>query len=311
LDKKNLWISGSRGFIGKHLQHYLKTTYDITCISHNTKFLQLPSHVNLYELNFLKRIDIEKLISKIGKPDIFIHLGWGDMVNNSSLVHLHENIESSKNLIDCFFENNIEKFVFIGSIDEYGEKNRILRENTLSQGQLTNYAKGKQIVADYGFKKSKKTTQNFLHVRLCNTYGVGQKKSSLINYLYNSAMNHETALIHSGNDFRDFIHITEVLIGIELLIKQNKSTTVNLGSGEMHMLKDFIMEFWSQLDQKTNDVHYDEDNDKSTYEIVGKVDLTLLYELTKWTPSLSLKDGIKLTIKELRELNKIQDNQTL
>ena len=99
----NLWICGSTGFIGKHLQTYLSTFYDnIICISHNDKTLFL-NYENYYKLNFLKYSEIEYLISKIGKPDIFIHLGWGDMHDSSSSVHLQENIQASKNLIDCFF----------------------------------------------------------------------------------------------------------------------------------------------------------------------------------------------------------------
>jgi len=300
MNKKKLWMSGSSGFIGKQLKYHLQSTYDITCISHATKFSQSQNSKNLYKLNFLKCVDIEKLILKIGKPDIFIHLGWGDMQNNSSLIHLHENIESSKNLINCFFKNNIKKFIFIGSYEEYGDKNRILYENTLQQGKLSNYGKGKEIVANYGLNKSKKSISNFLHIRLSHTYGPGQRKSSLINYLYNSAMNHEPIFLNPRNDFRDLIHITEVVTGIELLIKQNKSITVNLGSGEMYLLKDYILEFWSQMDQKINDIHFEKCHDTST-KIVGKLDLTFLYELTKWNPSLSLEDGIKLTINELKK----------
>ena len=125
MNKKKLWLSGSNGFIGKSLLHHLQSNYDITCISHDTKFFQSLDHKNLYKLNFRKYSDIEKLISKIGMPNTFLHLGWADRVNSSSSVHLNENVIASKNLIDCFFEKNLEKFVFIGSYEEYGEKNRI------------------------------------------------------------------------------------------------------------------------------------------------------------------------------------------
>ncbi|AJM91275.1 NAD-dependent epimerase/dehydratase family protein [Nitrosopumilus piranensis] len=293
-----LWISGSSGFIGKHLYNYLKNFYDITCLSHHNNTL-LPTTHNHFKLNFQDRSEIDSLISKFGIPDIFIHLGWGDMENPSSSVHLKENVLISKNLIDSFFEHGLQKFIFIGSVEEYGEKNRLLSEHSIPKGTLTNYGKGKYFVANYGLNKQKHSNQSFIHIRLCNSYGSGQRPTSLINYLYNAASTNQKAIVDPGNIFRDCIHISEVIFGIKLLLEQNHSFTVNLGSGKMISLQHFILEFWSQLNQKKENLIFKSNFGFHDSLRDAHVDLSLLYKITHWKPSLSLKDGIRMTLQDM------------
>ena len=88
------------------------------------------------------------------------------------------------NLIDIFFRYGLKKFVFIGSINEYGEQENILKEEMCSKGKLSNYALGKSMVAKYGLEKSQQYDAAFIHIRLFYVYGTMQRKKSLINSLF-------------------------------------------------------------------------------------------------------------------------------
>ena len=297
-----IWITGSRGFIGKELVSLLKQDNEIKCFTHSTNENILLNN-NPIEMNFVNEDNIIKVVKELGLPDIFIHLGWASMSDPESEEHLSFNINSSKNLIKKLFELGLKKFIFIGSRDEYGEKSGCLSENMNPEGKITKYAQAKSFVANYGFKEAKKMEKIFIHIRLFNAYGHGQKKNSLINTLYQKKSNYE--LIHLGpcKHFREYIHISEVVKGINLLSHLEQSTTVNLGSGKTIELKKFVNLFWKELGGIKEKIIFEEKQIRKNDPIYPEsyADLKKLNELTRWNPSLTIEEGIKKTIKKLAE----------
>jgi UDP-glucose 4-epimerase len=301
---KKIWITGSRGFIGKELISILKQNNEIKCFTHNVK-KDFSKSGNTIQINFLSEESITKLIKKFGVPDIFIHLGWASMTDSDSKEHLDFNVNVGKNLIKKFFELGLKKFVFIGSRDEYGEKKGSLIETMKPVGNLSKYAKAKSIVAKYGFKEASKIDRNFIHLRLFNVYGAGQQKDALINMLYRNF--HEDKMTYLGPcmHFREYIHISEVCKAIEIIIKINKTFTVNIGSGKAIELKKFINLFWKELGGKEHKIIFDVVQIRKNDPVYpnSHANLKKLKELTGWSPSLSIENGVKLTIKKLNLLN--------
>jgi len=297
-----IWVTGSRGFIGKELVSLLKQDNEIKCFTHSTNENILLNN-NPIEMNFVNEDNIIKVVKELGLPDIFIHLGWASMSDPESEEHLTFNINSSKNLIKKLFELGLKKFIFLGSRDEYGEKSGCLSENMKPEGKITKYAQAKSLVADYGFKQAKKMEKIFIHIRLFNAYGHGQKENSLINTLYQKKFNQE--LIHLGpcKHFREYIHISEVVEGINLLSYLEQSTTVNLGSGETIRLKEFVNLFWKELGGIKEKIIFKEEQVRKNDPIYPEsyANLKKLNELTGWNPSLSIENGIKKTIEKLAE----------
>ena len=241
-----IWITGSRGFIGKELVLSLKQDYEIKCLTHNTNedFCIIK---DIIQINFLNEKSIIKLVHEFGLPDIFIHLGWAAMNDSESEEHLNFNVNSSKNLINIFLKLGLKKFIFLGSRDEYGERNGCLLETMNPRGMISRYANAKNIVAKYGFEQANKMEKIFIHIRLFNVYGAGQKENSLINTLYKNFHNNLITYLGPSMHFREYIHISEVCKGIQLIFQINKSLTVNLGSGKAIRLKDFVNLFWKEL----------------------------------------------------------------
>jgi len=298
VDNQTIWISGSRGFIGNHLVNYLKKDYLVKSLSNGPNYKSENNHI---ELNFLKATDLQKLISNNSVPDIFIHLGWGSMTDPSSKTHIHENINMSKNLIDMLYDNGLKKFLFLGSMTEYGGLEGILSENMKSGNVLTNYAKGKSIVGSYGIQQAKLKNKIFIHMRLFYTFGPGQRSNSLINLIYRFFKNNEIPEFYPGEKYRDYIYIDDVVKGIKLLCNVNQSTIVNLGSGKSTKLQDFILKFWEKLGGNLDDLKFvekiniDEERQPNCFS-----DQTRLYELIKWKPIITVDEGIQLTVDKLK-----------
>ena len=303
---KSIWLTGSRGFIGKHLvQGLKKNNIDIKCFSNNLSLNKIEKNVeqNLFYMDFSSRENINKQIEKFGCPDIFIHLGWGDMESPMSTRHLTDNVNEAEILIDSFYSAGIEKFIFIGSMNEYGARLGSLSEDMKPKGRLTNYAKGKIQVADYGYNRSKFYNKIFIHIRPFYVFGPGQRKGSLINELFDANLNKRHAKLGPCDHYRDYIYVSDVTEGIVRLSKIEETNTINLGSGSFIQVKDYVILFWKYLGGDLDKLKFgsrkmskDEPEQPKSYANLSK-----LKELTNWHPSYSIEYGIKTTIECLNQ----------
>ena len=252
-------------------------------------------------LDFSREDDIRRNIELFGLPDIFIHLGWGAMTDPASEVHLDANVEASKTLISTLFKAGLKKFIFLGSANEYGSREGSLCEDMAAEGRLTAYAQGKTRVASFGFEQASKYNKKFISIRLFNTFGSGQREGSLINKLYDCYRQNIKPELGPCEHFRDYIHVSEVVHGIKLICDINESTVVNLGSGTAIKLKDFVILFWKSLGGMPDDLKFGahpmrEGEPKQPYAFAN---MDRLKRFTGWAPSLSIEEGIRLTIKGL------------
>lgn len=291
-----VWLTGASGFIGKQLGPLLKETCrEVRYFSNNKAS---PSHY----LDFSSADDIRKNIEQFGLPDIFIHLGWGAMADPTSEVHLDENVKAGKTLISTLFEAGLKKFVFLGSVNEYGAREGSLSEDMAPVGRLTAYAQGKTQVASFGLEQASKYNKTFLAIRSFNVFGFGQRAGSLINKLYECYQQKIKPELGPCEHFRDYIHVSEVARGITFICGIDESTIVNLGSGKAIKLKEFVTLFWKSLGGTPDDIRF------GAYPVrAGEpeqpyafANTDRLKKLTGWAPSLSLEEGVKLTIEGLK-----------
>jgi len=305
INRRKIWISGSRGFIGTHLILELQGSFDIHCIT-NTKYETSSNHGSDQptHIDFQSEKSIRNAIESIGLPDIFIHLGWGDITNPHSKMHLEDNVTRSKNLIEVLYNAGLDKFIFLGSMNEYGDRLGPLSEEMEPKGEITNYAKGKIEVASFGFEKAKEMNKKFIHIRLFYTIGRMQEEGSLIRDLYFGFKNNTPISLGPCEHYRDYVSISDVVKAIRLLCDIDKSTTVNLGSGKAIKLKDFVIIFWRMLGGKSEMLHFgDRSVKKEQPQPNCFASLDKLQKFTGgWKPSISIEDGIKLTIRELDKM---------
>jgi len=304
--RPTIWLTGSGGFIGSPLARLLKQNEtDIKCLSNSagdSGVARKREHECIH-LDFLNKPAIEQLVRDSGLPDVFMHVGWGAMADPESSIHLEENVQAGKILIQTLFELGLSKFIFLGSMNEYGARVGSLSENMKAEGRLTNYAKAKIQVAEFGFETARRLKRIFIHIRPFYVFGAGQKSGSLINTLYESYRNDGDANLGPCEHYRDYIHVSDVVEGMRRLSDINVSATVNLGSGTVIKLKDFVTLFWDCLggDREKLKFGFYEMRAGDPEQPQSFADLLRLKKLTNWVPSRSLKDGIELTIRDLAQ----------
>src|SRR6185436_9358377 len=152
-------------FVGRRVAQRLKQAGEqFHCFTHQQESLQEKSGSCLV-MNYLDPGNIRRRIEEIGLPEVFIHVGWGDMDKPESPLHLSENVPAGKTLISTLFDAGLKTFLFVGSMNEYGGRVGALAENMEPQGRLTNYARGKIEVARFGFESAQAHGKIFLHAR--------------------------------------------------------------------------------------------------------------------------------------------------
>jgi len=306
MSSKKVWLTGARGFIGNAAVSALKKSgAELRCFTNQVlkKEKEGLESVSSLCLDYLDAQDIKEKVDRYGLPDIFIHLGWGDMEKPESSLHLIENVQAGKNLIDTLFNLGLKRFIFVGSMNEYGARIGMLSEEMGPQGRLTNYAKGKIEVAKFGLQSAKTYRSNFIHVRTFYVFGAGQRQGSLINELYQSYCKGAGINLSPCEHYRDYIHVSEAAEGLRRICDIDESTTVNLGSGVAIKVRDFVNLFWKILGGDARKLNFgarslrlNEPEQPKSY-----ADLTRLKNLTNWSPKLSLEEGIKLTIMGLEK----------
>ena len=305
---KSIWLTGSRGFVGSRVAAVLKQAgAQLHCFTNRKVAGEAngATETRCLQMDYQDAEDITDKVARLGLPDTFIHLGWGDMTKPESALHSGENVPAGKTLIGTLFSQGLRTFIFVGSMNEYGGRTGPLSEDMEPQGRLTNYAKGKIEVARFGFQSANAHHKTFIHVRTFYVYGAGQRQGSLINDLYQCYGAGTEPNLSPCEHYRDYIHVADVAEGLRLMTDVQESTTVNFGSGAAVQVKDFVMLFWKTLGGDDNKLKFgarpvrlDEPEQPKSY-----ADLTHLKNLIHWTPALSLSDGVKLTIKELQQLS--------
>ncbi len=306
MSSKKVWLTGSRGFIGSVLALELKKAgAELSCFTNQIpgEEKNRPKGSSCIYMDYLDAEDIKEKVNRMGLPDVFIHLGWGDMTKPESFLHLGENVQASKNLINTLFKLSLKRFIFVGSMNEYGARIGMLSENMEPEGRLTNYAKGKIEVTKFGMQSAKIYKSNFIHVRTFYVFGSGQRQGSLINELYQSYCKNIGIDLSPCEHYRDYIHVSDVTEGLRRICDVEGSTIVNLGSGTAVKVKDFVLLFWKLLGGDAKKLNFGARNlrDNEPEQPKSYADLAHLKSLTNWVPKLSLEAGIKVTMQELRE----------
>lgn len=298
------WLTGSGGFIGRRVAPRLaEVARKVVRVTNNPARAQDPSAASpLICVDYADREAVALAAREHGAPDLIVHLGWGAMEDPGSAEHVEQNVRDAKNLVDVLFENGLSTFVFIGSVNEYGAREGLLSEDMPAVGRMTSYARGKAVVAAHGLEVARCCGRCFISARVFYTYGAGQRSGSLINKLYRCSVDGTRAELGPCEHFRDYIHVDDVAEGIARVAVVPGPAVVNVGSGAVVQVRDFVTRFWSALDGDpenlvfgANPMRAGEPPQPRSY-----ADLAKLRALTGWTPRLTLDEGIRKTVADLR-----------
>tara|TARA_R110001632_G_scaffold133590_1_gene248132 strand:- start:3094 stop:3984 length:891 start_codon:yes stop_codon:yes gene_type:complete len=234
-------VTGSSGFIGKHLVKSLISLYGrdkiVVLTSEATNDCNYLLHSNYtFDSDFFINSGYENI-------DTIIHAGAfiPKMSPESNLIEAcNTNITNTEVLLAANLPN-IKKIIFLSTVDVYA-KTEIISENT-PVAPLTLYGQSKMYCEKMIqiWASEKEITHQIL--RLGHVYGPGEEKYKKIIPLVMTRVlaNKPIQLFGAGNEIRTFIYISDVINAIINSMKFDKHLgIINIAGNEKIKMADLI-----------------------------------------------------------------------
>ena len=296
---KSVVVTGGTGFLGSKIVSQLKEK--------GAKNILIPKS-NEYDL---RNKENAKKITK--NADIIFHIAakvGGIGLNQEKPGELfYDNLIMGTNLLEQARENNVEKFIALGTVCSYPKFTPIpFKEESIWDGypEETN--------APYGLAKKMLLVQsqayrqqyNFQSIMVIptNLYGPNDNfddKSShvipaLIKKIYQAKKENlkNISVWGDGSPTRDFLYVDDAANGIILAAeKYNSSLPINLGSGIEISIKELVMKIIHLMDV---DVDIVWDIEKPNGQPRRCISIERARKEIGFEPKIDLDDGLKQTI---------------
>jgi UDP-glucose 4-epimerase len=225
-------LTGASGFIGKHLLSSLISNFGIeNVVSFTSKPIPgykyiLHENFNIVDHNF-SNIEFEKI-------EIIIHAGAFTPKNNieSNNINLNNsNIYNTEKLLNFPFPN-LKKFIYLSTLDVYGDDKIVSEDTTELPVSLYGYSKlySEKMVFFWG--KEKNITTQIL--RIGHVYGPGEEAYQKIipSTILKVLKGEKISIWGSGKELRAYIHVCDVVQAITNSIKLETDVGVINITGE-------------------------------------------------------------------------------
>lgn len=258
---KNIWITGSKGFIGSQLCKFLvKKKYIVYGIGSFNKFdpQDIPPSIKKFISGSINEKNLQKIYSYSGKPDIIFHLAGGSSVGKSIInpfLDYKKTVLSTSNLLEFARKKTLNsKIVFASSAAVYGNKYEtpIKEEDTCRP--FSPYGFNKYVAEKLIESYSKNFGIDSTIVRFFSIYGVNARKQLIWDICQKLKKNNSSiVLCGNGNEIRDWIYINDAIkllnLAANLSSKNSKGFQIfNGGSGCHHSVKEIVIKVCERME---------------------------------------------------------------
>ncbi len=301
-------ITGADGFIGSHIcEALLKEKHEIIAISRN--FNQLPNLITNFDKIDLNQIDITdfsslaKIITE-HEPNLIIHLA-GETSHKKSfenpMYDVDVNAKSTLCILETIRKSNLNtRFILGSTFIVVGKPETLPVNESTSCNPSTIY--GINRLASENFCKVYHNVYDLdaISFRITNAFGPREQyitpTKNALNYLiYQAYKGNDVTIYNEGNFFRDVIFVSDVISGIQAIIKNGMSGNLYWISSAR---KTWFYEIGKLLEElTTGKIKYVESPSYTNKVDVGNfvVDNSKLQSIG-WNLETSVKDGIKKTL---------------
>jgi dTDP-glucose 4,6-dehydratase/UDP-glucose 4-epimerase len=232
----NILIFGSKGFIGSHILAYFSQTENCYCADvvedKSISNYFCISRMNPDFMEIFSKVTVDVCINASGSADVsasIINPEYDFVLNTINVEKMLEAIRLTQK--KC-------KYILFSSAAVYGEPERlpISEDNILKP------------ISPYGFhKKMAEEICSYYRMmygietcclRPFSVYGNGIKKQVIWDITNKILHNGKVELFGKGIETRDFIHITDVVQSIDLIIHNTKEKIeiINIANGQQHSI---------------------------------------------------------------------------
>ena len=306
-------VTGGAGFIGSNFLHYEVSKYpedEFVCLDALTyagNYNNLESILNEKNFKFVKGdITDREFIDKLFEDenfDIVINFAAESHVDNSIKnpeVFLKTNIIGTSVLMDACRKYGIKRYHQISTDEVYGDlplerKDLLFKETTplhTSSPYSSSKASADLLVMAYARTYNLPVTIS----RCSNNYGPYQFPEKLIPVVISKALKDEKIPVYgTGSNVRDWIHVIDHNIGVDLIVREGKTGEVyNLGGHSERTNLEVVKTILKKLGKSEDLIEFVAD--RKGHDLRYAIDSSKVERELGWELSYNFEDGIEETV---------------
>ena len=306
-------ITGGAGFIGSNYLHYVVNKYPndmFICLDaltyagnyNNIKDLEVRKNYKFIKGNITDANFIDNLFAS-EKFDVVINFAAESHVDNSITnpgIFLNTNIIGTQILMDACLKYNVSRYHQVSTDEVYGDlpldrPDLLFTEETpihTSSPYSSSKAGADLLVGAYYRTFGLPVTIS----RCSNNYGPYQFPEKLIPVIISKALKNEKIPIYgTGENVRDWIHVLDHNIGVDLIVRKGKVGEVyNLGGHSERNNLTIVKTILKQLGKSEDLIEFVAD--RKGHDLRYAIDSSKIERELGWKRTYTFEDGIKETV---------------
>ena len=302
LIKTPILITGSTGFIGANLTHYLVSAgYEVHLIiknqSNTWRLNSIINNINFYNADLIEFDKIELIINKI-KPKTIFHLAtYGAYPYQNEMDKIKfVNLDCTINLLRICEKHNFDIFINTGSNSEYGFKEDLMKESDILEPN-SYYSVFKSASTLFCQYESIHKELPIVTLRPFHVYGPYEEPTRFMPVLINNLLNNNCPPLVSPHIKRDMIYIQD-LIDFYIMVSTKLiglGKIFNIGSGVQYSIEE-IVKVAIDITNSTVRPQWNTMSNRVWDSEKWGADMSLVQDTYNWEPNYNLYDGMKKTI---------------
>lgn len=306
-------VTGGAGFIGSNFLHYVVNKYPedyFVCLDaltyagnyNNIKNLENKDNYKFVKMNICDEEAVNELFEK-EQFDVVINFAAESHVDNSIKnpgIFIDTNVQGTRVLLDASRKNNVKRYHQVSTDEVYGDlpldrKDLLFTEetplHTSSPYSSSKAAADLLVMAYYRTFKLPVTIS-----RCSNNYGPYQFPEKLIPVVISKALNNETIPVYGkGENVRDWIHVIDHNIGVDLIVRNGKVGEVyNLGGHSERTNLEVVKTILKQMGKSEDLITFV--TDRPGHDLRYAIDSSKVEKELDWNRTYTFEEGIRETV---------------
>ncbi len=291
-------ITGVSGFIGRHAaRHFANLGHNVYGVSRSAPE-NAPCEVLVeYFSGSIPQTNCLKFIGRV-QPDVILHaagraapvLSLDDPMsdyedNTNAVIHILNHLRTS---------NPLCHFILLSSAAVYGQPSVLPVTDKMTLHPLSPYGYHKwqaellcrEYAEIYGIRSTS--------LRIFSAYGPGLRRQVIYDMVNRAVRTNRVTVRGTGEETRDFIHVTDVCRACEVvLVPRSSHTSLNVASGEETRIKDIAAQVAESL--RLSEMPFFSGKTDEGSPTRWKADITPLSSLG-FSPCVAFETGLSETI---------------
>lgn len=302
-------VSGAAGFLGSHLcRRLLGRGAEVVGVDD----LSTGRLSNVTELASESRFsfrehDVCNPIELLGDVDFILHFASPASPADFERIPqeiMRVNSRGTEMLLELAKEKRA-RFLFASTSEVYGDplshpQHESYRGNVNPIGLRAVYDESKRYGEALTFSYHRKHDVDVRVVRIFNTYGPGMRVEDgrvVTNFIAQAMLGKPLTIHGDGSQTRSFLYVDDAIKGFLALLESDVKVPVNIGNPHEVTIAGLAERVIALTESESSVVNVDVPEDDPVRRCP---DISRASELLGWAPSVSLDDGLRRTIADLR-----------